>query len=174
MFFCGFIDIFKLNLINLLQTRKSCFGNGEMTTREEVVRGHQTARTLPMLMFTFLDEVVQIFELCLADKVKKLGAERLVVLEQVFVAALDCGRIKLAEDCIRVLISEFPESLRIMKHKAMLLEALERYDDALDVLENIIKKDETNAAARKRKVAILKAKGLIGEAIKELCDYLKK
>lgn len=56
----------------------------------------------------------------------------------------------------------------------MLLEALERYDDALDVLESIIKKDETNAAARKRKVAILKAKGLVAEAIKELCDYLKK
>lgn len=117
---------------------------------------------------------MQIYEFCLADKVKKLGSERLVVLEQVFVAALDCGRIKLAEDCIRVLISEFPESLRIMKHKAMLLEALERYDDALDVLENIIKKDETNAGARKRKVAILKAKGLIGDAIRELCDYLKK
>lgn len=105
---------------------------------------------------------------------KKLGSERLIVLEQVFMAALDCGRIHLAEDCVRELISEFPESLRILKHKAMLLEALERYDDALDVLENIIKKDETNAGARKRKVAILKAKGLIGEAIKELCDYLKK
>lgn len=125
-------------------------------------------------LLAFLDEVVQIFEYCLADKVKKLGSERLVVLEQVFIAALDCGRIKLAEDCIRVLISEFPESLRIMKHKAMLLEALERYDDALDVLESIIKKDETNAAARKRKVAILKAKGQVGDAIRELCDYLRK
>jgi ER membrane protein complex subunit 2 len=120
------------------------------------------------------DEVVQMYDYCLVDKMKKLGSERLVVLEQVFVAALDCGRIKLAEDCIRVLISEFPESLRIMKLKAMLLEALERYDDALDVLESIIKKDETNAAARKRKVAILKAKGLIGDAIRELCDYLRK
>lgn len=56
----------------------------------------------------------------------------------------------------------------------MLLESLERYDDALDVLESLIKKDETNAAPRKRKIAILKAKGLIPEAIKELCDYLKK
>jgi predicted Zn-dependent protease len=119
------------------------------------------------------DEVVQIFENH-SDKIKKLGSERLIILEQVFVAALDCGRIKLAEDCIRILISEFPESLRVMKLKAMLLEALERYDDALDVLENIIKKDETNAAPRKRKVAILKAKGQISEAIKELCDYLKK
>jgi hypothetical protein len=63
--------------------------------------------------------VVQIFEYCLADKVKKLGNEKLIILEQVFIAALDCGRIKLAEDCIRVLISEFPESLRIMKLKAM-------------------------------------------------------
>lgn len=120
------------------------------------------------------DEVVQIYEYCLADKIKKLGNERLIILEQVFIAALDCGRIKLAEDCIRVLISEFPESLRIMKLKAMLLEALERYDDALDVLESIIKRDETNAAPRKRKVAILKAKGQIGDAIKEMCDYLKK
>lgn len=117
--------------------------------------------------------MLQIYD-CLKDKLRKLGPERLVILEQVFMAALDCGRIKDAEDCIRVLISEFPESLRIMKLKAMLLEALERYDDALDVLESVIKRDETNAAARKRKVAILKAKGLIGEAIKELCDYLKK
>lgn len=118
--------------------------------------------------------MVQIFEYCLADKIKKLGTERLIILEQVFMAALDCGRIKLAEDCIRVLMSEFPESLRVMKHRALLLEALERYDDALDVLESIIKKDETNPAPRKRKVAILKAKGQIGDAIKELCDYLKK
>lgn len=50
----------------------------------------------------------------------------------------------------------------------------ERYDDALDVLETIIKKDETNAAARKRRVAIFKAKGQISEAIKELSDYLKR
>ncbi|KAL7022507.1 hypothetical protein ACKWTF_012274 [Chironomus riparius] len=61
-----------------------------------------------------------------------------------------------------------------MKLKSMLLEALERYDDALDVLESIIKRDETNAGPRKRKVAILKAKGQIGDAIKEMCDYLKK
>ena len=54
------------------------------------------------------------------------------------------------------------------------MEALERYDDALDVLESIIKRDETNAGPRKRKVAILKAKGQIGDAIKEMCDYLKK
>ncbi len=48
-----------------------------------------------------------------------------------------------------------------------------RYDDALDILNGIIKKDETNAAPRKRKVTIYKSQGMIIEAIKELTDYLK-
>lgn len=120
------------------------------------------------------DDVIQLWEAILAEKVQKLGNERHLVLEQVFIAALDCGQIEVAEDCVRTLQAEFPGSLRVQKYKAMLLEALERYDDALDVLENIIKKDETNAAPRKRKVAILKAKGRNADAIKELCDYLKK
>jgi hypothetical protein len=118
--------------------------------------------------------VVQLWEFVVADKLNKFGNERLIILEQSFIASLDCGRIELAEDCLRILAAEFPGSMRVQKYKAMLLESLERYDDALDVLENIIKKDETNAAPRKRKIAILKAKGLIPETIKELCDYLKK
>lgn len=48
-----------------------------------------------------------------------------------------------------------------------------RYDDALDILDLIIKKDETNAAPRKRKVTIYKSQGMIIEAIKELTDYLR-
>lgn len=49
-----------------------------------------------------------------------------------------------------------------------------RYDEAVEVLDSIIKRDETNAAPRKRRIAILKAKGQITEAIKELTEYLKK
>lgn len=49
-----------------------------------------------------------------------------------------------------------------------------RYDEAIEVLESIIKRDETNAAPRKRRVAILKARGRIPEAIKELTEYLKR
>lgn len=49
-----------------------------------------------------------------------------------------------------------------------------RYDEALEILDSVIKMDETNSLARKRRVAILKAQGLIHEAIKELVDYLKK
>lgn len=50
---------------------------------------------------------------------------------------------------------------------------LYRYSDALDILESLIEKDETNQIPRKRKVAILKSQGKIIEAIKELTDYLK-
>lgn len=49
-----------------------------------------------------------------------------------------------------------------------------RYDEALDILESIIKQDETNAAPRKRRIAILRARGKIPDAIKELTEYLKK
>ena len=44
----------------------------------------------------------------------------------------------------------------------------------MEVLDSIIKRDETNAAPRKRRVAILKARGRIPEAIKELTEYLKR
>lgn len=120
------------------------------------------------------DDVMQLWEAILRDKQSKLGNERHLVLEQVMIAALDCNHTTEAEDCIRLLTAEFPSSLRIQKYKSMLLESLERYDDALDVLDQIIKKDETNAAPRKRKVAIYKAQGRSGEAIKELCDYMKR
>lgn len=110
----------------------------------------------------------------LQPKVHKLGNERHLVLEQVIIAGLDSGRVDVADDCIRVLSAEFPGSQRVQKYVAMRLEALGLWDDALQVLDAIIAKDETNAAPRKRKVAIWKARGERTEAIRELCDYLQK
>ncbi|XP_055697873.1 ER membrane protein complex subunit 2-like [Phlebotomus papatasi] len=120
------------------------------------------------------EDVVNLWEAFLEDKQQKLGNERHLVLEQVIIAGLDCGRIEVAEACIKSLSVEFPGSLRVQKYRAMRLEALGQYDDALDLLDAIIRKDETNAAPRKRRIAIMKARGKTGEAIKELCDYLKK
>lgn len=59
------------------------------------------------------------------------------------------------------------------KYEAMILETEERYEEALKLLDSIIKVDPTNSAARKRRVAVLKAQGKNTEAIKELVDYLK-
>jgi DNA-binding SARP family transcriptional activator len=54
------------------------------------------------------------------------------------------------------------------------LQALNRYEDALKGLDNMITRDPTNSAAYKRKIAILKGQGKNAEAIKELSDYLNK
>lgn len=119
-------------------------------------------------------DVVDLWESTLKSKINNLGNEKYLVLEQVCIAALDCYRLALAEQCLKILMNEFPGSLRVHKYHAMHLEALEMYDEAVEVLDSIIKRDETNAAPRKRRIAILKAKGQIPEAIKELTEYLKK
>ncbi|KAI8119674.1 hypothetical protein FF38_01963 [Lucilia cuprina] len=120
------------------------------------------------------DDVIQLWEAVLDDKVTKTGNERHLILEQVILAALDTSRFDIAGKCIKELSTEFPGSMRVMKFKAMRLEAMERYSEAIEVLDAIIAKDETNAAPRKRKIAILKAKGRRVDSIKELNEYLKK
>lgn len=119
-------------------------------------------------------EVVDLWDNYLQSNIHKLGDERLLVWEQVCIAALDCNRMDVVDICLVSLATEFPASMRVRKLQAMKLEALEKYDEALELLDQIIKRDETNAAPRKRRVAILKAKGKIIEAIRELNDYLKK
>ncbi|XP_076245638.1 ER membrane protein complex subunit 2-A isoform X2 [Calliopsis andreniformis] len=119
-------------------------------------------------------DVVDLWELKLMGKIDQLGNEKYLVLEQVCLAALDCYRLPLAVHCIRILKREFPSSLRVYKYRAMHLEAVELYDEALELLDLIISRDETNAAPRKRRIAILKARGRTSEAIKELTEYLRK
>ncbi|XP_053970071.1 ER membrane protein complex subunit 2-like [Anastrepha obliqua] len=119
------------------------------------------------------DEVIQLWEAVLENRVQKTGNERHLILEQVILAALDTSRFDIAGKCIEQLSTEFPDSMRVMKFEAMRLEAMQMYDEANDLLDEIIAKDETNAAPRKRKIAILKAKGKRTEAIKELSEYLK-
>lgn len=49
-----------------------------------------------------------------------------LVLEQVIYAALDCHSYGVATMCIYILSNEFPGSMRVMRHKAALLEAEEK------------------------------------------------
>ncbi|XP_043230204.1 ER membrane protein complex subunit 2-like [Amphibalanus amphitrite] len=120
------------------------------------------------------DLIVQLWEEVLCAKVDKLGDEKWMVLEQVAVAALDLHKMTVAEDCLVMLSKQFPGSQRVRKLKALRLEALERYEDANDVYDAILRKDETNTVVRKRKIAILKSLGKTSEAIRELVEYLKK
>jgi tetratricopeptide (TPR) repeat protein len=118
-------------------------------------------------------EIVEIWMRNLELNIQKFGKEKPLVLEQVCIAALDCNKLVIAQKCIQELYKDFPKSLRVKKYEAMFLEAQEKFDDALELLEAIIKQDETNSGAKKRKIAILKAQSKNVEAIKELADYLK-
>ncbi|XP_030375853.1 ER membrane protein complex subunit 2-like [Scaptodrosophila lebanonensis] len=120
------------------------------------------------------EDVIQLWVALLEDRLHKTGNERHLILEQVIIAALDTARFDIATKCTKQLSAEFPGSLRVLKFKAMRLEAMEQYDEAEKILDAIIAKDETNAAPRKRKIAILKARGRRVDAIKELNEYLKK
>lgn len=120
------------------------------------------------------EDVIMLWCNVISYQVDKLGNEKHLITEQTLNAALDCHIGGIAGMCVYQLSLDFPGSIRVMRHKAAILEAEEKYDEALEVLDGIIKTDETNASARKRRVAILKAQGLITEAIKELVDYLKK
>jgi tetratricopeptide (TPR) repeat protein len=56
----------------------------------------------------------------------------------------------------------------------MRLEAMERYDDAIQLYDQILQEHPTNTAARKHKIAIQKGQGKNVEAIRELNEYLEQ
>lgn len=119
------------------------------------------------------EDILYLWKAFIEYNLSKLGNEKHLILEQVCIAALDRHQFDIVNNSIKMLLQEFPKSLRVQKYIAMKLEAQERYDEALQKLDSIIKEDETNSAPRKRVIAILKAQGRNSEAIKELTDYLK-
>jgi len=118
------------------------------------------------------EEIVEIWEHVLSRYCSALKDELWAVLEQVTIAALDSARHDLAIDCIQVLDKKFPKSTRVTKLQAMRLESLGNYDDANYLYDRLLEADETNTVFRKRKIAILIAKGERHEAIRELNAYL--
>merc|ERR1719150_3706364 len=99
-----------------------------------------------------------------------------MILEQVVVAGFDTHRHDVVDACLKELSTMFDidSSQRMRRLRAMKFEMLERYDDALDILDTILEEDDSNSQARKRKIAILKAQGENGKAIMELVKYLKE
>ncbi|KAL1416449.1 hypothetical protein MTO96_000729 [Rhipicephalus appendiculatus] len=145
------------------------------------------------------EETVELWHSVIAKNIKKLGDEKWVVYEQVCIAALDCHEMRLAKECLNKLDEEFPGSLRVKKLEAMQLEALgkvsasknvcvshfsdsrvtkqdslEVYDEAFAQYEALLAQDEANAAVHKRRVAVLLSQQMVGEAVKELSDYLRR
>ncbi|CAG8448379.1 426_t:CDS:2 [Funneliformis caledonium] len=102
----------------------------------------------------------------------KLGDEVWSVYEQIFIAALDLENDQLTIKCLENLNKRFPGSPRVKILEGMKLEADDKLDSALALYEDILKEDEANIAASKRRIAVYKAKGQDGQAIDALTRYL--
>ncbi|VDM99571.1 unnamed protein product [Thelazia callipaeda] len=118
-------------------------------------------------------ETVELWEHVLSRQSRSLGDELWLVYEQVCIAALDSSRTDVVMECIRALQEKFPRSNRVLKLQAMRLEALQRYDSAAHLYEQLIESDPTNMSYRKRRIAVFKAQGDRQGAIRELNEYLK-
>ncbi|XP_059475667.1 ER membrane protein complex subunit 2-like isoform X2 [Neocloeon triangulifer] len=115
-------------------------------------------------------EIIDMWLLTLKPMAHKLGDE---LLEQVYLAALDCHKMDVADSCLTILGREFPQSLRVRRLLAMRCEVLGDEQMALNHLEYILNEDKTNVAARKRIIAMYKSRGNTAKAISELNEYLK-
>jgi len=120
------------------------------------------------------DMVVSVWEEVLMDNCHRMGDEAWLVYEQVCTSALDCQKYDVAEHCISLLDAQFPSSLRVRRLQGMMYEAMADYDKAEEEYKSILQLDQTNMYARKRQIAILKAKGRIPEAIQRLNDFLRE
>jgi len=120
------------------------------------------------------EEIVDFGGCLLIEHANKLGDEVWVVYEQVCVAAFDCCRLDLAEECINALQKQFPNSTRVLRLKGMLYEAAQAYPLAEQLYDRILKDDPANLQIRKRKIAILKAQNRITDTIRALNMYLKE
>ncbi|XP_025250676.1 ER membrane protein complex subunit 2 isoform X3 [Theropithecus gelada] len=120
------------------------------------------------------EQIVEVGEELINEYASKLGDDIWIIYEQVMIAALDYGRDDLALFCLQELRRQFPGSHRVKRLTGMRFEAMERYDDAVQLYDRILQEDPTNTAARKRKIAIRKAQGKNVEAIRELNEYLEQ
>lgn len=120
------------------------------------------------------EEVTELGECLILEHGNKLGDELWTIYEQVFLASIDCRKMDLATMCLRELKTQFPNSIRVEKLNAMRLESFDKYEEAEQIYEKILEAEPANAVVRKRLIAILKAQNRVGEAIKELNEYLKK
>ncbi|KZT28258.1 TPR-like protein [Neolentinus lepideus HHB14362 ss-1] len=103
---------------------------------------------------------------------KKLGDESWSFLEQLALAAIDVGRLDIADRCLQLLTDKFPGSPRVDCLNGVRKEVTESPDAALAYYNHLLDADPVNVAFWKRKVSVLRRMGRIDEAVSELVELL--
>jgi tetratricopeptide (TPR) repeat protein len=98
--------------------------------------------------------------------------ERYVIIEQLIVAAIDCGSYSIAETYVARLEMDFEDSSRVNKLKGHLLEAQGQVKEAQLIYNRILDKDPANLQIRKRLIMSLISSDSRIEAIKMLVKHV--
>uniref|UniRef100_A0A5B7A3K1 ER membrane protein complex subunit 2 n=1 Tax=Davidia involucrata TaxID=16924 RepID=A0A5B7A3K1_DAVIN len=106
-------------------------------------------------------------------KRSSLGPDEWTLYEQVAVAAMDCQCLDVAKDCIKILQKKFPESKRVGRLEAMLLEAKGSWAEAEKAYTSLLEDNPFDQVIHKRRAAMAKAQGNISGAIEWLNKYLE-
>lgn len=108
----------------------------------------------------------------LKNNQRKLGNEVWTVLEQVFLAAVECGATEWRDYCIKRLTKKFPSSLRVERLKGLHQESLEDWAEARKIYKKILADKPEDTITLKRLIAINKQNGKLQEAIEAINTYL--
>ncbi|XP_057798304.1 uncharacterized protein LOC131014365 [Salvia miltiorrhiza] len=120
------------------------------------------------------DKVFKYGSTILSDPKKRsaLGPEEWTLYEQVAIAAMDCQRLDVAKEYIKVLQGKFRESKRVGRLEAMLLEAKGLWAEAEKAYSSLLEDNQFDQVIHKRRVAMAKAQGNLSGAIEWLNKYL--
>ncbi|KAI9567671.1 TPR-like protein [Boletus coccyginus] len=102
----------------------------------------------------------------------KMGDESWAFLEQLALAAIDVGRLDVADQCLRMLNDKFPSSPRVDCLTGIRMEATETPEISLKYYAELLEANPTNAAIWKRRISIFRRTGKIDKAVHELSQYL--
>ncbi|KAN0109533.1 hypothetical protein V8E52_009176 [Russula decolorans] len=102
----------------------------------------------------------------------KLGDDSWQFLESLALAAIDVGRIDVAEGCLNRLSAGFPGSPRVQCLEGILKEANESPKAALRFYGELLEADPSNAAIWKRQISVLRKLGEIDRAVEELSKFV--
>lgn len=102
------------------------------------------------------------------DALHKLGDDSWQFLESLALAAVDVGRMDVAEACLKHLSTKFPDSPRVQCLQGILKEATEGPEAAFSFYQRLLEADPSSLAVWKRQISVLKRLGRIESAVDEL------
>ncbi|KAF8634369.1 hypothetical protein AX15_000940 [Amanita polypyramis BW_CC] len=107
-----------------------------------------------------------------SNAISKLREDSWAFLEQLMLAAIDIGRVDVADVCLEQLTKKFPGSPRVEVLQGIRIEATESVDVALQYYDQLLSADPANAAFWKRRISVLRRIGKVEDTVGELSEYL--